>query len=446
MKKEKNALWEFFASVKLALFVLIVLAITSIIGTIIPQGESYGFYVGKYGPTTAQVFKLLNVPDMYNAWWFLSFLVLLSINLTVCSIERLPNVLRLMGKENLKTDSLRISRMRSRAAFFAASSVEESAGKLKEALGSSRWKMMQSDVEDGVLFFLQKGAWTRLGVFTVHFSILVIFAGAIIGSLFGYKASIMLPEGARTDFVYLSDGSGTKMPLGFTLRCDRFDLSYYDTGAPKEYRSRLVVEKDGKELLAKEVIVNDPLQYGGLTFYQASYQGLENQYFADIENRSTKARQKFLVTPRKESKWPDQGVTFGIVGRMGPDWQGKYRHKIWFSDGQGAPSQFQMEENATVVVQRPGTEYTFFLKQRFATGLQVAKDPGVWWVYIGCTLMLLGLYVAFFTSHRRIWLHVSREGSRSRVLVGGLSNKDKLGFENEFSRFSESLTENGRLN
>ena len=92
--KKKNVLWDFFASVKLALFTLITLAVTSIIGTIIPQGEPMSFYVQNFGPATATVFKYLDVPDMYNAWWFLSLLVLFSINLTVCSLERIPNVIR----------------------------------------------------------------------------------------------------------------------------------------------------------------------------------------------------------------------------------------------------------------------------------------------------------------------------------------------------------------
>ena len=92
MKKKKNSFWKFFSSTKLALFCFFTLAIASIAGTIIPQKKDPGFYIEKYGETTAEMFRLLNIPDMYNSWWFIGILGLFSINLIICSIYRLPTV------------------------------------------------------------------------------------------------------------------------------------------------------------------------------------------------------------------------------------------------------------------------------------------------------------------------------------------------------------------
>ena len=89
--------------------------------------------------------------------------------------------------------------------------------------------------------------------------------------------------------------------------------------------------------------------------------------------------------------------------------------------------------------------YTFESEQIFATGLQVAKDPGVWPVYIGCILMLLGLVVAFFLSHKRLWVYIYEEGDRTRILVAGSSNKNKVGFENKFNILVEKLENNETL-
>ena len=99
--KHDNIVWNFFSSVKLALFTLGCLSITSIFGTLIPQKESFDYYVQKYGVETANFLQLFDLTNMYTAWWFLLLLGLLSANLIVCSIERFPVVWRQIHKDNL---------------------------------------------------------------------------------------------------------------------------------------------------------------------------------------------------------------------------------------------------------------------------------------------------------------------------------------------------------
>jgi cytochrome c biogenesis protein len=69
------------------------------------------------------------------------------------------------------------------------------------------------------------------------------------------------------------------------------------------------------------------------------------------------------------------------------------------------------------------------------TGLQVSKDPGVWFIYIACIIMTLGLYVTFFVSHKKIWIHLASESSGDKgpvsISVGGNSSRNRLAFENE---------------
>ena len=442
MEKNKNFLWNFFTSVKLALFLLFILAIASIIGTVIPQNNPPTFYVEQYGAGTAKLFELLNVPDMYNSWWFLTLLLLLSLNLLICSLDRFPNTWRLATMDNLATDPERLRKTGFRKNLVSRKPLAQAVPAVAAAMAAAGWKPQQAPLGEGTLLFAQKGAWTRLGVYGVHLSILVIFAGAIIGSFFGYKASVMLPELGTTDKVYASNEAHTPIPLGFTLRCDRFDLSFYDNGAPKEYRSDLAVIKDGQEVYSKSIVVNDPMQYGGLTFYQSSYQSIDNELVATIENNRTKARQSFRLPLRQEVRWPAEGLSFGTVNLEGPDRLGRYRFKIWFSDGKAAPAEFWTYLQAPANIERPDATYTFAIRQRFATGLQVAKDPGVWYVYIGCILMLLGLTVAFFMAHKRIWIYLSPGKDQSTdLLISGLSNKNKVGFENNLETLINRLND-----
>jgi cytochrome c biogenesis protein len=414
--------WKLLCSIKLALFCFIALAVTSIIGTIIPQGESVSFYSQKYGHMTAKIFALLNVPDMY-----------------ACSIDRLPRVWRLFKQDNLAVKLDRIEKMRQNHTVAYSDNTGQAASETTDYLKQLGWQTKRAHTEDGsVLLFSEKGAWTRFGVYIVHVSILVVFIGAIIGATFGVKGSVMLPEGSTTDRIFLFDGKRTSHPIGFQVRCDRFGIDYYPNGMPKEYWSELVVLQDGKEVLTKKIEVNDPLKYGGFTFFQSSYQDMAGQYYLTLKNRTSENKQNFVIRPGKEHIWPQENIYFGIVN-SGLDGRGTGPYKIWFSDKKDRPTQFWAENGRQVTISRSGIDFNFMVKQRFSTGLQVAKDPGVWWVYSGFTIMMVGLFVVFFLSHQRIWVAIHEEPGKTRITLGGTSNKNSAGFEKTFSRIATTL-------
>ena len=442
MKKQKNILVQFFSSIQLSLFTFFVLAIASIVGTIIPQKKEAAFYLAEFGPRLAKLFDILNVPDMYNSWWFLSLLVLLSINLIVCTFDRLPKVWHMVVLDNLDTTAERLERMPHRAAFLVANQVEEAAEVSAGILGRFGSAFRRGTQGEGTLLFNQKGAWTRLGVYVVHFSVLVIFVGAIIGSIYGHKGGVNLPEGMSTDRIY-DFGTDMPIPLGFELRCDRFDITYYDNGMPKEYRSNLTVVKDGKEVLTKSIVVNDPLDFGGFTFYQASYNPL-NELMIHIKNEKSGEEETFLSSPRHKVVWEKEGLSFGVIN-IDQAGQSDYRYKVWFEDAAKEPISFWLPPDRIGNIERPSGTYSISLKRRYATGLQVAKDPGVWWVYVGCGAMLLGLLVAFFLSHRRVWVYISREKNATRILLCGSANKNRVGFEKDFAALVDQFKDSDRL-
>ncbi|MEA2084438.1 MAG: cytochrome c biogenesis protein ResB [Thermodesulfobacteriota bacterium] len=445
MKKEKNTIWVFFASVKLALFTLIILAIASIIGTVIQQNQSPEFYVKQFGPTTAKLFQVLDISQMYDSWWFIFLLVLLSINLIVCTLDRFPALWSMVTRDNLATNLDRLEKMGRKKTFFTKSSPNEIAGAIASIMENSGWKSEKADKEaGGVLFFSQKGHWTRLGLIAVHTSILVIFTGAIIGKTLGYKGGLMLPETATSDHIY-QHGTNKKLPLGFEIRCDRFQISFYDNGSPKEYRTNITIMENGKEVKKTSIVVNDPLDYRGFTFYQANFQPIDGQFLTHIRKENTNSEQTFRMRAGKDIAWESEGITFGIINIMEPMMGGKYRYKIWFSDNRAEPVDFWMDGSATVKIERPDTSYFLTVKQLYSTGLQIAKDPGVWWVYIGFFIMLAGLYIVFFLSHRRLWVYIGNADNRTRILVCGSANKNKINFEKDFSTLIEQFEQNDNL-
>jgi cytochrome c biogenesis protein len=437
--KNSNPIWDFFASVKLAIINLFILSTTSIIGTIIPQKESAQWYIDKYGETTANFFQVLSfTPDMYSSVWFLLLLGLLCLNLIVCSLDRFPGVWRQIKADNLQTPLHRLEKMMPQHQWQSNNLPESVATSLKKALDTSGWKAEERKVDDGILLFAQKGAMTRTGVYIVHISILVIFAGAIIGSTFGFKGSVMLPETRVTDKIYTFD-TQTPVDLGFEVRCDRFDIEFYANGMPKAYRSQLTILENGTVVKEKAIVVNDPLTHRGITFYQSSYQAYQ-EFSITITNKKTGVSETAIIPYQQQHSLIESGLRFGVINAEGRG-QSVSRMKIWFTDDKGDPSVFWLDNGEQATVERTTNNYTVSAKQMYATGLQVAKDPGVWTVYAGCIMMIFGLIVAFFMSHQRVWLYIRQEtDNKSSILMAGNANKNKDVFEKTLQTLAQKFS------
>jgi cytochrome c biogenesis protein len=444
---KKNSFLSLFASVQLALFLLFLLASTSIIGTLIPQNNPHTFYVEKYGPKTALFFQLLDIPDMYNSWWFLGLLGLFSLNLIVCSLERIPQVVRTLRRDGLTMPPEQLVKFSLHQEIALPVPLETAHGRVAALLTAQGWHARETEKGTGRFFFAEKGGWTRFGVYVVHCSILIILGGALVGSSavarkllhnpqFAFKGSIMLPEGESSDHL-VAFKSGERLELGFQVRCDAFAIEYYPNGMPKTYRSRVTIIEKNAPVQTTDIEVNQPLTYKGVTFYQSSYQPYQN-YRVSLKKQATGTETSAIVTTAKQMDWPKGGVSYGIVNRES---QGEVtrRLKIWFTDNQGDPSIFWMNINQEAAIERPSGTYLLNIRQMYATGLQVTKDPGVWLVYGGCLLMLIGLYIAFFLSHRKVYVFVQPEANSSRILFAGEANKNRVGFESKFSELISKL-------
>ena len=276
MSKQKSfndRLWDFFCSLKLAIVTLILLALTSIIGTVIQQNKSPQEYREMYGMSES-TFKLLDSLqffDMYHSYWFLSLLGIFAVNLICCSIKRLPRIIKVVREPVLKADDGLFRTFSNREEVVAQGTVESVREKIVAVLGQKFAKPVVSDEDGKSYLFAQKGAYSRFGVYVTHTSILIIFIGAMIGNVWGYKAYVNIVEGKTVDAVWPRAGKNP-IPLGFEVRNDDFRVEFYEGGGrPKEYSSDLVVLENRQEVLKKTIEVNHPLTYKGLTFYQSSY-------------------------------------------------------------------------------------------------------------------------------------------------------------------------------
>ena len=439
-------LWHFFKSVKLTVVLLLTLATTSVIGTLIPQNESPAAYFQAFGPFFSRLFHVLDFFDMYHSWLFQGLLILLTANIVVCSLDRLPAAWRLVFVKKPVFHRERFQNAAACQRFSAGQSPEALADPWRKRVGASFGATWFQETDEGFCLFAERWRWSRLGVYAVHSSVVLLLVGGLMGSLFGFEGMANIAEGESVQTIRLRNSNQVR-ELGFAIRCDDFDVSFYDTGAPKEFRSELSIIEQGKVVLKKDIIVNDPLRYKGINVYQASYGTLP-------------PRGAMLVFTSKETgmayrKSARIGETVEIPEGLGSFSLDRYDRNAMFrghavgeafggtlttADGQTAdiliplhfPS-FDRMRGGSVVASVENTE------QGYYTGLQVSRDPGVWVVYAGFVLMLAGCFVTFFMSHQQVCLEVVRDRDGSRVILSGRANKNPMAMERKVAQLARRL-------
>lgn len=514
MEKEKKTLldrvWDLLASIKFAIVIFSLISLTAIIGTVLEQraepAKNIQILTRIFGeslaPTMYRIFDEFGFMDMYHSWWFVTLLVLLSANIIICSIDRLPKIWKTV-REPIKPITLeRLETLTIKRELLLKGRPENVKDSVKNALKRAGFRSTESKEDKGYQFYSQKGNYTRLGVYITHLSIILILIGALLGIFFGFKGSLFLPEGASYPVAFVntvslthseeherdgiidalekSSGNVSKasmqlgmdrsslkaklqryglQPLGFSIRCDDFDIDFYEgSDMPRKYISWLTVIEDGKEVLRKAIEVNEPLKYKGITFYQSTYgtvpggQGFFILRVTPLSGISEINRLNFgdrFIIPGTNTEGTikdfspaltfDQGGRPFTYSRMMNNpavfidfrEKGKEKYSGWIF--KRYPMTWRLPEGHTVeFIDLWGAQYT---------GLQVRRDPGVWIVYLGCITMSLGLYIAFFISHRRVWVKILEEKNHTRVFIGAASNKNRYAFERKLDKMVAILQE-----
>ncbi len=446
-------LFDLFRSLKLTIFLLILLALLSIIGTVISQNAPTADYVQRYGIGLYEVLNFFNLFDMYHSWWFSAILLLLVINLIACSLHRLPGIwsqiFRGLGTRGLEDSVLRTLPYMEK---IRASRSGEAKGEEEIRSHLKKWFKNQRRVEteSTITLYSEKGRFSRLGVPITHLSLLIILIGGLTGSLFGFKGFVNILEGETTDQIFLrGKDQEIPKPLGFSVRCDDFSITYYDLKGPekhvKEYSSLLTILENGKELLKKKIEVNHPLHYKGLAFYQSSYGALHDVTLG-VQWKGRKEKTLLKMSEGETAPIPSSSVMIRVlnyerqVHNLGEGVQ-----VVLFKPNQ-EPRAFWLLKNSPQFDQQRGDEFVLTFEEvtdREYTGLQVAKDPGVWVVWIGSGLMIFGLIVSFFFSHQKVWVRIPKSSGKEIVLAGS-TNKNRVGFEKTFYQLVEKVRSMGQ--
>ncbi len=457
-----DTIWDFFASIRLAIFVFTAIGITSIAGTLIEQNaepeKNLNLLSRLFGPTYApDIYRFVDavgLNSMYNSWWFVTLLFLFVANLVVCTIERLPSIVKIVKEPIKPLSETQIDALPIKESIIVSKGIDRVAESVLQIMQKAGLKPLQSREQNMVQFYAETGRYSRLGVYVTHLSILLLFIGVVVGLFKGFNGHLNLLEGTTSSVAYLPNGK--EIPLGFEIRCDDFDVSFYEgTDTPKSYKSLLTVYENGKEVLKKEIEVNTPLRYKGITFYQSSYgfaPSPQSLFHFKVRSKTNK-EEEFKIPFDETFTIPESNVKIKIVDftpALGVDESGKlftYAESmnnpavlLEFYEGNKVKNrQWVLKRYPNTWVFAEGTIEFVDLWGSQYTGLQVRKDPGVWIVYLACLIMSIGLYMSFFMSHRQIWLVLTDKGKTTEVKIGAWSNKYRNSLELKIQKMIEPL-------
>lgn len=450
-------IWQTAASIKTGVVLLILVVILAAAGTVIlqrPMTEPDDMQRA-YSPQALRLLDATGLTDVFHAWWFLGLMALVSLCIIAASIERFPNAWRHYSRPYKYPDAS-FRRALHPQKSIAVPDEETGLVAAERALDSLGLKPERVVREDHFGIFAERHRISEMAVYIVHASLLLIFFGWIIDGVYGWRGKLNLNEGQSSNVVELRDGGTRIMP--FAIRCDAAGQQNYKDGTPKKWWSKLAVVEGGQDVKTKEIVVNDPLLYSGVRFYQSSYgfTGKVNQFTLNAapSNGSGAPQEINLAlndtvaldpdtTVRFAEFFPDYAVRDGQVYRKSNEFENPAVHLVVTRKSAATnfdvwlPEMPEVADNSKAPYLLAPKE----LRMAHFTGLQVSHEPGQWGVWAGVVLMGIGLACVFYVVHMRFWIAPIRDEQTGKftLWMGGSANRNRDAFEQRFNALIEAV-------
>ncbi|MDZ8263827.1 cytochrome c biogenesis protein [Nostoc sp. ChiQUE01b] len=431
----RQELLPVLTNLRLAIALLLLIAIFSSTGTVIEQGQSPAFYQANYpehpalfGFLTWKVIQVVGLDHVYRTWWFLALLILFGTSLTACSFTRQLPALKAAQRWKYYEEPRQFQKL--------ALSTELDTGSLNslsEILQKHRYKIFP-DQEKENLLYARKGIVGRIGPIIVHIGIVAILLGGIWGAMTGFLAQEMVASGDTfrvTNIVDAGPLAAAQVPKDWSVRVNRFWIDYTPSGGINQFYSDMsVLDNQGKEVDHKKIFVNEPLRYHGVTFYQTDWgiAGVRVQFNNSPVFQLPMAQLNTNGNGRIWGTWvPTKPDLSEGVSLLAKDLQGM----VLIYDATG---KLVDTVRAGMFTEVNGVKLKI-LDVIGSTGLQIKADPGIPIVYSGFGLLMLGVVMSYF-SHSQIW--ALQKGDR--LYIGGKTNRAQVAFEQEVLEILDRLS------
>ncbi len=423
-------LWKLIyllGNLRLAIILLLCIALISSLGTIIEQEKTISFYETNY-PISTPIAGFINsdfilffgLDHIYTANWFLILLFLFGGSLLSCTLSR-------------QIPSLKLARLWK---FFKR---ENSTTKMGISFSLSNGSLSQFSyllrqrqynvIQQGPYVYAYKGLVGKIGPILVHLSIICILVGSILGSLTGFMLQELIPKEELFHLQNLiSSGPLSYIPQNFEGYIRDFNIAYNDQGMVDQFYSEIdILDNDLQIKKEKTIFVNEPLRYSGVTFYQTDWSIVSLKF-------TLNGRENLEVILREISGESNSRFWIGSL-----EYEAENKVLVVLQDLTGKYLLYDSEKK--LLGQSEIGHKIFFSGNELrlnkilpSTGLQIKSDPGIPLVYIGFFFLIFSVLLSY-TSYFQIWVVKKQD----KVYVYGDTNRAIYFFEKSILEIINNL-------
>lgn len=472
-----DKIWNFFSSVKIAIYLIVFTFLTAMLGTIYPQENTFVnnfdpsvYYEETYG-LPGKLYYLSGLSHTYETWWFIGLLVMIGTSLVICSLDRVLPLYRALSKQQIRKHLQFINRQKT----VYKHTIEGDAEQWTETFGAQLKRKGYRIHRDGSALLAEKNRFSRWGPYINHIG-LILFLLAILAR--------SIPDWQMDSYITIPDGDTVQIAdTNYFVKNEKFTVEYYKdeelpdqlkgTARAKLFETKAVLYECVsscndqtqkpvlKEVKRHNIIVNEPLKYKGLKLYQFDFDTTPrlNAVHPILVNKETGEKYGPFDLPMKDS---------ALQHKLGPYTLDLYANYMEFAIGDnGEPTTLSRDPIAPAfifTVKGPGLDpegepYMYFPMQKdkvkysqdainhgiadkieirvdgmenvdfseASTYLNVRMDKALPYVWIGAVFSMIGLLMGSYWQHRRIWLRID-DGELS---LGAHTNKNWYGMRSE---------------
>ena len=438
-RSSARRIWRFFTSVKTAVIFITAVVLTAGAGTFIIQAPGYvlvndAFFrdwvateaAPRFG-AAADAMAALGLFTIFGSIWLRILLALLSVQVIICTINRWPAIRKALFEPQIRRHD----------AFYERSSdhVTRRPGvgpaAVKEVLERHHYRVAALEEDSAVYLYGDRNGWAKLATFASHIGLVCVLAGAAFSQATAFERDIIIPDGQTQPLYPVAHPDQIQiLNLGFVAE-------YYDDGRPKDFYTDLVLFQAGNRVAERRIRVNEPLDYQGFVFYQATFGRSVNLEIADeagnvLYSENTPLFNELGDIIFREISLADRGL--GLVAALVPEADGESRLAILgFSPEvqEGPIFNITVPPGGSVVAEN--LRFTNLGEESF-TGIRVRKDPGLNLILLGTFLFVIFNAVTFYLPRRRVWARILG----AELVISGTGDRF-VDIAKEIDRLAETL-------
>ena len=433
--------WEFFASTKVAAWIIVAIAAAAALGSLIEQEGTYPdwrppelYYPARYGEFWGSLFLRLGLTHTFTSVWFVALVLMLVVSLVICSLHRLVPLHRMLtGPQVWKLPHFL---RKQQVVLETPHALAEVEARLRKA-GYRIYR-------DRECLYAEKGRLGRYGPYVLHIGLLVICFAAFANALPGWN---------KAEDVWIPDGQTVKVPgTNFAITNHKFTIEFYENGTPSRYATDASIIADGQEVLRQTIEVNHPLAYDGWEIYQVSWR--EEPGVAHLRLVHEETGQVVATVPLDlrdpQPEYPIEGTNLKLAVRT-------YLHDFTVDPVTQEPANASYEVRNPVLIAEVVTADTGHVLGRMGlsiagnigvvnfgpyyldvervdirryTALRIQQDRTVPYMYAGLAIVFIGMIMSFFIYHWQVWVRAEEGG----VLIGARAHKNRFALKRELRR------------